>query len=121
MAAQLHPEVEIIAAPTIRETSGLAMSSRNVRLSPDARNAADVISKVLRTAAAQNSLDSAQRQLNQINDAPRFSLDYAEIIDEETFEIATEETTKRRAIIAGWIDGVRLIDNMALKSALVRA
>ena len=121
MAAQLHPEVEIIAAPTIRETSGLAMSSRNVRLTPDARNAADVISKVLRNAAAQDSLDSAQRQLNQINDAPLFSLDYAEIIDEETFEIASDETTKRRAIIAGWIDGVRLIDNMAMKSALVRA
>ena len=121
MAARLHPEVEIIAAPTIRETSGLAMSSRNVRLSPEARSAADVISKVLRSASAQESLDSAHGKLNEITDAPLFSLDYAEIIDEETFEIATEETTKKRAIIAGWIEGVRLIDNMAMKSALVRA
>ena len=46
MAAQLHPEIEIISAPTVRETSGLAMSSRNVRLDSDARIAADVISKV---------------------------------------------------------------------------
>ncbi|NDE53533.1 MAG: pantoate--beta-alanine ligase, partial [Actinobacteria bacterium] len=39
---------------------------------------------------------------------------------EDTFEIATNESLKRRAIVAGWIDGVRLIDNMAMKSALVR-
>ena len=45
----------------------------------------------------------------------------AEIIDEDTFEIATEECVRSRAIVAGWIDGVRLIDNMAMKSALVRA
>jgi pantoate--beta-alanine ligase len=121
MAAQLHPEIEIIAAPTIRESSGLAMSSRNVRLSAEARSAAEVISRVLRNAAAEDSLDSAQLQLDEITQAPLFTLDYAEIIDEERFEIATAETTMRRAIIAGWIDGVRLIDNMSMKSALVRA
>jgi pantoate--beta-alanine ligase len=120
MAQKLHPEIEIVAAPTIREASGLAMSSRNVRLSSEARKAADVISKVLRSAAAEDALDSAQRKLNEIKDAPLFDLDYAEIIDEETFKLADADTTKRRAIVAGWIDGVRLIDNMAMKSALVR-
>ena len=121
MAAELHPEIEILPAPTIREVSGLAMSSRNVRLSGEARSAADVISAVLREAANEETLDKAQEKLNAIAREPRFTLDYAEIIDEETFEIATQDSLNRRAIVAGWIDGVRLIDNMAMKNALVRA
>ena len=121
MAAELHPEIEIVPAPTIREVSGLAMSSRNVRLNSEARIAADVISQTLRAAATEESIESARLRMNDISSEERFTLDYAEIIDEDTFEIATEETVKRRAIVAGWIDGVRLIDNMAMKSALVRA
>ena len=49
-----------------------------------------------------------------------FKLDYAELIDEDTFEIADQNSLKVRAIIAGWVDGVRLIDNMAMKRTLVR-
>ena len=121
MAAELHPEIEIVPAPTIRETSGLAMSSRNVRLNSESRLAADVISESLRRAALEDNIESARRKLHNATSEARFTLDYAEIIDEESFEIATEETIKPRAIVAGWIDGVRLIDNMAMKSALVRA
>ena len=121
MAAQLHPEIEIIAAPTVRETSGLAMSSRNVRLSGEARTAAEIISQVLRESSQKPDTATALLALKEISREPLFTLDYAEIIDEENFELASEETEKRRALIAGWIDGVRLIDNMAMKSALVRA
>ena len=120
MAAELHSDVEIVAAPTIREASGLAMSSRNVRLNDEARLAADVISRVLRTASNKESVERALTTLQKISREPLFTLDYAEIIDEETFEIATDLTEKKRAIVAGWINGVRLIDNMAMKSALVR-
>ena len=120
MAAELHSDVEIVPAPTIREASGLAMSSRNVRLNDEARLAADVISIVLRTASNKESVERALTTLQEISREPLFTLDYAEIIDEETFEIATDLTEKKRAIIAGWINGVRLIDNMAMKSALVR-
>ena len=120
MAAELHSDVEIVPAPTIREASGLAMSSRNVRLNEEARLAADVISRVLRTASNKESVERALTTLQEISHEPLFTLDYAEIIDEETFEIATDLTEKKRAIIAGWINGVRLIDNMAMKSALVR-
>lgn len=121
MAAKLHPEIEIIPAPTVRELSGLAMSSRNVRLDSAARTAADVISKVLFNAAQEDTLVAAQNKLAEITSEPLFTLDYAEIIDEDTFELATENTAHSRAIIAGWINGVRLIDNMAMKPALVRA
>ena len=121
MATELHPEIEIISAPTIREASGLAMSSRNVRLDAESRIAAEIISRVLQAASTQNDVDLALESLHQISREPLFTLDYAEIIDEESFEIADNETEKKRAIIAGWINGVRLIDNMAMKSALVRA
>jgi pantoate--beta-alanine ligase len=120
MAAELHGDVEIVPAPTIREASGLAMSSRNVRLNDEARRAADVISRVLCIASNKESVERALTTLQEISREPLFTLDYAEIIDEETFEIATDLTEKKRAIIAGWINGVRLIDNMAMKSALVQ-
>ncbi len=91
-----------------------------MRLNDEARRAADVISRVLRTASNKDSVERALTTLQEISREPLFTLDYAEIIDEETFEIATDLTEKKRAIIAGWINGVRLIDNMAMKSALVR-
>jgi pantoate--beta-alanine ligase len=47
-------------------------------------------------------------------------LDYAEIIDEDSFEVANEYTAKPRAIVAGWIDGIRLIDNAAMSPSLVK-
>lgn len=121
MAEQLHPNIQIVPAPTIRENSGLAMSSRNVRLNAAARDAADVISKVLRSAAESESISQAKLELAKVSQEPSFTLDYAEIIDEDSFELADENTVRPRALIAGWIDGVRLIDNMALNKALVRA
>jgi pantoate--beta-alanine ligase len=47
---------------------------------------------------------------------PLFELDYAEVIDEQTFEIAKVDTLHKRAIVAGWINEVRLIDNMPMES-----
>jgi pantothenate synthetase len=47
---------------------------------------------------------------------PNFLLDYAEIIDGDSFAIADDSTENCRAIVAGWISGVRLIDNMAMAS-----
>jgi pantoate--beta-alanine ligase len=49
-----------------------------------------------------------------------FSLDYAEIIDERDFSKAVDATKNKRAIIAGWLNGVRLIDNMEMKLGAVR-
>ena len=114
MAARLHPEINIVAAPTIREESGLAMSSRNVRLSDSGRCDAEIIARALNTANSENSITTARRELrNQLNNS-NFKIDYAEIIDSDTFAVADESTTKPRAIVAGWIEGIRLIDNAAL-------
>ena len=120
MAAQLHPDIEIIAAPTIRDESGLALSSRNVRLSDKGIVTAQSISKALRSAATKDSIDKMKTELARLENEPEFNLDYAEIIDEDNFELANESTTRARAIIAGWVDGVRLIDNMAMARSLVK-
>ena len=82
--------------------------------------AAAIISSVLRAASNRDSLQDMKSELAKIDLEHRFKLDYAEIIDEDNFEIATNETVRKRALVAGWIDGVRLIDNMAMKRALVR-
>ena len=120
MAAQLHPEIEIIAAPTIREESGLALSSRNVRLSQEGALTAQSISRALRAASRKDSLAEMKVELSKLASQPEFKLDYAEIIDEESFELATENTVRPRALIAGWVDGVRLIDNAAMSRSLVK-
>ncbi len=120
MAAQLHPEIEIIAAPTIREESGLALSSRNVRLSQEGLLTAQSISRALRAASRKDSLAEMKLELLKLESQPAFKLDYAEIIDEESFELANENTVRPRALIAGWVDGVRLIDNAAMSRSLVK-
>ena len=113
---KIKSDVEIVAAPTIRESDGLALSSRNVRLDPAARKAATVISRALFAAAQETTLESAQTLMLQIlSDEATFACDYAEIIDENEFIPASESTLHARAIIAGWINGIRLIDNMSMK------
>ena len=107
---EIADEVEIIAAPIIRESDGLAMSSRNIRLSPEGRIAASIISKALRTAQTEDELRA------NLASEPAFTLDYADFIDGKTFARADESTTDIRAIVAGWINGVRLLDNMQMNS-----
>ncbi len=102
-----HIPVEIITGGIIRDSDGLALSSRNVRLTAEGRNAALVISRALRSGSKE-----AMGQILATENA--FSLDYAEVIDPSTFEIANSSTLNPRAIIAGWIEGVRLLDNMGM-------
>jgi pantoate--beta-alanine ligase len=113
---KIKSDVEIIAAPTIRESDGLALSSRNVRLDSDARKSATVISRALFAAIREESVESAHSRLVQtLNEEEAFTCDYAEIIDENEFTPATDSTLSGRAIVAGWINGIRLIDNMSMK------
>ncbi len=99
--------VEIISLPTVRDRDGLALSSRNSRLSSAGRKSALVINRALRSGG--------RSEMHQILMAePGFTLDYAEIVDEVTFELAGPETRAPRGIIAGWVDGLRLIDNMSM-------
>lgn len=65
-----------------------------------------IISKALKEPYQMNEVLATE---------PDFKLDYAEIIDENTFQLATESTVNRRAIIAGWVNGVRLLDNAVVE------
>lgn len=94
--------VEILLHPIVREVDGLAMSSRNVRLSPEDREKVLIIYK---------ALNSGRENLRKVLDSePAWKTDYATVINPETFK--EEMALKQRAIVAGWIGGVRLIDNM---------
>lgn len=105
--------VTIIPAPLVRDLDGLALSSRNIRLGEEGRRDSLVISQALFAAAES---DDPQSTLHEIlSSAPGFTLDYADVIDEETFELATAGTMKPRGIVAGWVNGVRLLDNMSMK------
>ena len=107
---QMANDVEIIAGPTIREADGLAMSSRNVRLSEEDRVAARIISKALYESTTEAELRSI------LSSEPALTIDYADYIDEKTFQPPTQSTQFTRAIVAGWINGLRLLDNMPMKS-----
>jgi len=102
--------IEIVSAPTVRENDGLAMSSRNIRLSSEGRQAATVIYRALTSSRSEEELRSA------LATEPLFEIDYADFIDPSDFSPARNGATSVRAIVAGWINGVRLIDNMAMEN-----
>ena len=111
----MNSGVEIIGVPTVREFDGLALSSRNVRLSETGRVSANVIYRALAAARLAPTIAIAQEIIDTtISTDAGFKCDYAAIINEEDFTLANDETKHRRAVIAGWIDGVRLIDNMRM-------
>jgi len=113
--------VNIISAPTVRDADGLAMSSRNIRLDTESRAAALVIYQGLIAAKDSLNVQEARSQMHKVcATQPLFKLDYAEIIDERDFSIATDSTLNSRAIIAGWLNGVRLIDNMQMRTGGLR-
>jgi pantoate--beta-alanine ligase len=110
---------EIVASPTVRDMDGLALSSRNARLSPGARMAARRIPQTLAAMvkAAQTGIrDTAElvgighRALSH----PDVRLDYLAIVDDETLEPGAGISGNSRILLAVEIDGVRLIDNVAL-------
>ena len=100
-------KIEIAAVPTVREFDGLALSSRNIRLTESDRAAALIISKALKEPNRMHEILATE---------PAFKLDYAEIIDEKTFQLASATTQNKRAIIAGWVNGVKLLDNAVVES-----
>lgn len=114
-------EMEIAVIPTVREESGLAMSSRNERLSDEDRAKAVVLYNSLREAkrafekGQRNAADLAQIVDNAIEEEPAAVLDYVSIVDRETLQ-PIEKIGDSEALIAAAIriGDVRLIDNIIL-------
>lgn len=121
---RLHADLllpgEIVGCPTIREPDGLALSSRNVRLSPDARRRAALIPQALArmaALAAAGERDAARliaAGTAHLQTDPSIALDYLAVVDPATLEPVPILTDPGRALIAAYLDGVRLIDNLAL-------
>jgi pantoate--beta-alanine ligase len=112
----MKSKVKIVAAPTIRDVDGLALSSRNIRLSD--RESALIIYRALVAASEEKNIDSARFILKEVLATEEsFTLDYAEIINEANFENASQNDESKRAIIAGWVNGIRLIDNMPMNGS----
>ena len=109
MSKKLALSVEILTAPIIRDTNGVALSSRNSKLGDNEIKTASIIYRAL-------SLGNLERARQVIKSEPDFKVDYLEMIDANTFDLAKEDTENKRLIIAGWINQVRLIDNMAMGS-----
>lgn len=115
MVEDLGLGIAIVSVPTVREANGLAISSRNVRLAPKERQVALVISRALINASQMGSVELMQKELNlTLATEPGFRVEYAVIIDETDFSLATDATVRKRALVAGWVNGVRLIDNMPM-------
>jgi len=107
MVKQLELPIEIISGPTIRDLDQVAISSRNVKLNESGRNASLVIPKVLKMA-------TVEQMKKVLETESEFKVDYLEVIDETTFMPAVAGTVNKRVIIAGWVNQVRLLDNMRM-------
>lgn len=113
--------IDIVACPIAREKNGLAMSSRNERLSPVQREVAGGISKTLfQMKARSNDLDPENLMRwgkSEIRNYKGIQLEYLEIVDAETFAPSTHWVSGRKhiALVALKLGNVRLIDNLLLR------
>lgn len=112
--------VEIIGCEIVRENHGLAMSSRNERLSTTIRQNAAFIYETLKIAKYKFGMESVLKVKDwvakQFDNSADFKLEYFEITDVETLTPAKNKNIdiKYRAFIAVYVEGVRLIDNIAI-------
>lgn len=121
MVEILKQNVRIIPCPTFREKDGLAMSSRNMRLTGEQRMAAPFIYKTLqkiktlrKTLPPKKIIDRVKKEFLSNKD---FKLEYFEIADAGTLDALKEWTNKQKAIacIAVYLGNIRLIDNIKLQ------
>jgi pantoate--beta-alanine ligase len=114
--------VRVVSCPTVREPDGLAMSSRNERLSPEQREAAGCLFLALTEATelARSGVRDGARLVaamaREIGATPLARLEYAAVVDEETFEEIADIHGPARAVVAARFGDVRLIDTLALAS-----
>jgi len=121
LTADLGFETEIVVVPTVREESGLAMSSRNSLLSSDERQKAVIVIEALREAklafkkGERNASDLAEIVKRRIADKPLARLDYVAVVDRESLQ-SIEKVGDEEAliVIAVYFGEVRLIDNVIL-------
>lgn len=120
MIKKLFLKIKLVLCPIIRENDGLAMSSRNIYLSPDDRKNALALSKVL-TKAKEHFQTKAIPQIKKeaesfLKSAPGIQVEYFEIFNANSFEAtSSKRPTSLIALVAAKVGSIRIIDNMILK------
>lgn len=120
MAGDLSFPVEVVGCPVIREDDGLAMSSRNVYLTPEERQVAPVLQRALRLGAAAirsgtTDADEVRTLMrSEIQAAPLGELDYVEVADPDTLAPLSVATVHARLFGAVRFGRARLIDNVGV-------
>jgi len=123
MVTQLGLPIDIVACPIVREADGLAMSSRNKRLTAEQREKAPLIADILlksRTFASDNSVDATIGYISErLRPEDGFKLDYMAIVDGRTLQAVKDwaETDYIVGCVAVFCGPVRLIDNIVYKHA----
>jgi len=120
MVSMLQIPVEIVSCPIVREPDGLAMSSRNARLSPEERAEAPVIHKALAGIKENYTwfIPDGVKQLliGEIQESHFFRVEYVDVVDTETLQPFEDWNDAKHAVVcvAALIGKVRLIDNIVL-------
>jgi pantoate--beta-alanine ligase len=123
MATDLALDAEIVSCPIVREADGLALSSRNRYMSPKERRAATVLYRAL--DAARQAISAGEHDATRLAQAmrgvlasePLAMVDYAEIVDADSFETVTRLRGTCLALAAARIGTTRLIDNMLIETS----
>lgn len=110
--------VTVVGEPTVREEDGLAMSSRNVHLTPDSRAQATSIKQAIdrvldRSTSTGSPSDIIEQVTTDIQQAGG-AIDYVAVVDRSTLEPLADLSRDTQLLVAAWFGGVRLIDNAAL-------
>jgi len=119
---QLNFPIQIISCPILRETDGLAMSSRNTRLTKEERNIASLIPQMMLKAkqiAIDKGVEQAYLYINQnISNVPEMKLDYYSICSAETLQpiSSINKNVSCISVIAVFVGEIRLIDNLLIKN-----
>jgi pantoate--beta-alanine ligase len=117
----LNFNLDVIVCPIVRESDGLAMSSRNARLSVQQREAAVVLYHALRKAedhlltGARDSSELRAMIANTIREEPLAALDYASVADPDTLEELDHVHKRAMLSLAVFFGSVRLIDNLIVE------
>ena len=119
MARDLDIPIEVIGCPTVREPSGLAMSSRNLRLSPEGLERAAKLYPIMQQVAArlaggESFAPLAAEARDQLDKAGFKDTEYFDLRCEEQLQLLQYPNRPARLLVASWMDGIRLIDNIAV-------
>jgi len=120
MVKKLRIKIKLVLCPIIRESDGLAMSSRNIYLSPDDRKNALALFKGLSKAKELYKTKTIPQIKNEVNSylysAPGIELEYFEIFNANSFKaVSSKRSASLIALVAAKIGSIRIIDNIILK------